>query len=49
MQRAGYNPNAMPAFLSKLVKQSSSPSFLSSHPGARERISVLQRKIAAGQ
>jgi predicted Zn-dependent protease len=49
MQRAGYNPNAMPAFLSKLVNQSSTPSFLSDHPGARERISILQRKIAAGR
>ena len=49
MQRAGYNPNAMPAFLSKLVNQRSTPTFLSDHPGARERISVLQRKIAAGR
>jgi predicted Zn-dependent protease len=49
MQRAGYNPNAMPAFLSKLVNQRSTPTFLSDHPGARERISILQRKIAAGQ
>ncbi|BAY47818.1 peptidase M48 [Scytonema sp. HK-05] len=49
IQRAGYNPNAMPAFLSKLVNQRSTPSFLSDHPGARERISVLQRKIAAGR
>ncbi|MBP5974412.1 M48 family metalloprotease [Brasilonema sp. CT11] len=49
IERAGYNPNAMPAFLSKLVNQRSAPSFLSSHPGAQERISVLKRKIAAGQ
>jgi beta-barrel assembly-enhancing protease len=49
MQKAGYDPRAMPAFLSKLMNQRSVPTFLSSHPGARERISVLQRKIAAGQ
>lgn len=49
IERAGYNPNAMPAFLSKLLTQRSTPSFLSDHPGARERISILQRKIAAGQ
>ena len=49
IERAGYNPNAMPAFLSKLVSQRSTPTFLSDHPGAKERISILQRKIAAGQ
>lgn len=48
IQRAGYNPNAMPAFLSKLLNKSSGASFLSDHPGAKERITVLQRKIAAG-
>lgn len=48
IQRAGYNPNAMPAFLSKLLNQSSGASFLSDHPGTKERIAVLQRKINAG-
>ncbi|MEA5505892.1 M48 family metalloprotease [Halotia wernerae UHCC 0503] len=47
MERAGYNPQAMPAFLSKLLNQNSVPSFLSDHPGTRERIDVLQRKIAS--
>ncbi|MBO3458578.1 M48 family metallopeptidase [Aetokthonos hydrillicola Thurmond2011] len=49
IERAGYNPNAMPQFLSKLLNHSSPPSFLSDHPGAKERIAVLQKKIAAGQ
>lgn len=49
MARAGYDPHAMPAFLSKLLKQSSPPTFLSDHPGTRERIAVLDKKIAAGQ
>jgi beta-barrel assembly-enhancing protease len=49
MQRAGYNPNAMPAFLSKLLNNRSTPTFLSSHPATQERISAIQRKIAAGR
>jgi beta-barrel assembly-enhancing protease len=49
LELAGYDKNAMPAFLSKLLNQRSVPSFLSDHPGAQERISVLQRKIASGQ
>ncbi|MGJ5673162.1 MAG: M48 family metallopeptidase [Nostochopsis sp.] len=49
LQRAGYNPNAMPAFLKKLVNRSSTPAFLSTHPNPRERISVLERKIAGNR
>lgn len=49
MERAGYDPHAMPAFLSKLLKQSSPPAFLSDHPGTRERIDVLEKKIAASR
>ena len=49
MKRAGYNPNAMAAFMKKLVRQSSQPSFLSSHPGTQERISVIERKIRNGR
>ncbi|SRR5579883_194756 len=49
MKRAGYNPNALPAFLSKLLNQSSTPAFLSDHPGSKQRIAVLEKKIAAGQ
>lgn len=47
--RAGYDPHAMPAFLSKLLKQSSPPTFLSDHPGTRSRIAVLDKKIAANR
>jgi predicted Zn-dependent protease len=47
MQQAGYDPNAMPAFLKKLVNRSSRPAFLSTHPNPRERIAVLERRIAA--
>ncbi|MCP6762447.1 MAG: M48 family metallopeptidase [Fischerella sp. CENA71] len=46
LQQAGYDPNAMPTFLKKLVNRSSAPAFLSTHPNPRERISVLERKIA---
>jgi predicted Zn-dependent protease len=49
IERAGYNRNAMPQFLSKLLNQPSQPSFLSDHPGTKERIAILQKKIAAGQ
>lgn len=49
MKKAGYNPNALPTFLSKLVNKSSQPAFLSDHPGAKERIAILHKKIAAGQ
>jgi len=49
IEKAGYDRNAMPAFLRKLLNSSSSPAFLSDHPGTKERIAVLQKKIAAGQ
>ncbi|MDJ0735329.1 MAG: M48 family metallopeptidase [Nostocaceae cyanobacterium] len=49
LQRAGYNPRAMPAFLKKLLRKRSTPTFLSSHPGTRQRITVLERKIATGK
>ncbi len=49
MQKAGYDPNAMPAFLRKLTNRRSVPQFLSTHPNPRERISVLERKIAGNQ
>jgi predicted Zn-dependent protease len=47
--RAGYDPKAMPAFLRKLLNQLSVPTFLSDHPGARERIAVLEKKIASSR
>ncbi|MEC4814255.1 MAG: M48 family metallopeptidase [Scytonema sp. PMC 1069.18] len=49
MRRAGYNPNAMIAFLRKLDTQRSQPAFLSTHPGAKDRIKVLQDRIARNQ
>lgn len=49
LRQAGYNPNAMPEFLRKLVNRSSTPTFLSTHPNPRERITVLERRIAGRQ
>lgn len=46
LTRAGYDPRAMPAFLSKLLQSASAPSFLSDHPGTRERITALEQKIS---
>lgn len=46
LQQAGYDPNAMPAFLKKLASRPSPPAFFSTHPNPRERIAVLERKIA---
>lgn len=48
-RRAGYNPEALPAFLTKLLKYPSPPTFLSDHPATRDRIQALQRQIAANQ
>lgn len=45
LTRAGYDPHAMPAFLSKLLQYSSPPTFLSDHPGARDRIAALEQQI----
>ncbi|GAB1544358.1 hypothetical protein NUACC21_70340 [Scytonema sp. NUACC21] len=49
MQRAGYDPNAMIAFLRKLERQPSQPSFLSTHPATSDRIATIQRRLAANQ
>lgn len=46
LTRAGYDPRAMPAFLSKLLKYPSPPAFLSSHPATRDRITALEQRIA---
>jgi len=43
--QSGYAPSAMPAFMQKLVSSSAVPSFLSTHPAAPERISLLNRNI----
>lgn len=47
MRQAGYDPRASIAFLSKLLRSSSQPNFLSSHPATRDRITALQRQLAA--
>lgn len=43
--RAGYSPYGLVNFLKKLLNQPSPPTFLSDHPGTKERIAVLQKKI----
>lgn len=46
--RSGFAPQALPAFLQKLASKSGNnvPGFLSTHPGANERISALNERIA---
>lgn len=46
LERAGYDPRAMIAFLSKLLNSPSPPTFLSDHPATQDRIAVLERKIS---
>jgi predicted Zn-dependent protease len=46
--RSGYAPQALPAFLQKLASSKSGngvPGFLSTHPGANERIAALNERI----
>lgn len=43
--RTGYAPNAMVAFMQKLVGQASSPSILRTHPAPQDRIVALQQSI----
>lgn len=43
--RAGYDQSAMPAFLQKLLKAPSPPTFLSDHPATSDRIAVLKREL----
>lgn len=47
ISRAGYAPQAMPAFMQKLASKSggSLPGFLSTHPGTNERIAALNEQI----
>jgi predicted Zn-dependent protease len=49
LERAGYSPYGLVAFLKKLLNQQSPPVFLSDHPGTKDRIAVLDKKIASGQ
>lgn len=45
LTRAGYSPSAMVSFMKKLQGRSSVPTFLSTHPGASDRVKALQRQI----
>ena len=47
MIQTGYAPSAMPEFMKKLIRDKSSPEFLSSHPAVTERVANLQRMIPA--
>lgn len=42
---AGYAPSGMPAFMAKLVNSNSPPTFLSTHPGAADRVTALRQAI----
>jgi len=43
--RAGYAESAMVAFMSKLLTQSSPPTFLSTHPATADRIARLRQSV----
>lgn len=43
--RAGYAQSAMIAFMQKLLKQPSIPTFLSTHPATSDRIAALKRQM----
>lgn len=43
--RAGYAQSAAPAFMSKLLRQSSTPTFLSTHPATSDRVARLKQSI----
>ena len=45
LDRAGYASSAMPTFLEKLTRYSSSPTFLSTHPAITDRINRLNNLI----
>ena len=45
MGRAGYDQSGMVTFMQKLVRQSSQPEFLSTHPDARNRVDSLQQRL----
>ncbi|MGD1850587.1 MAG: M48 family metallopeptidase [Cyanophyceae cyanobacterium] len=46
LNRAGYAPQALPNFLRKLLRASSPPTILSTHPNTGDRIALLEAKIA---
>ncbi|MBW4579244.1 MAG: M48 family metalloprotease [Tildeniella nuda ZEHNDER 1965/U140] len=43
--RAGYAQSAAPAFMSKLLKQSATPTFLSTHPATADRVARLKQAV----
>ncbi|MBW4694841.1 MAG: M48 family metalloprotease [Lyngbya sp. HA4199-MV5] len=43
--KAGYAQSAAPAFMSKLMKQSSMPTFLSTHPATADRVARLKQSV----
>lgn len=45
LTQAGYAPSAMVSFMKKLQGRSVIPTFLSTHPGASDRVKSLQRQI----
>jgi beta-barrel assembly-enhancing protease len=45
ISRAGFAPQAMPAFMQKLVSSGGTPSFLNSHPATPDRINALNDQI----
>lgn len=46
LRKAGYAPIAMVNFMKKLVNQGGSvPTFLSTHPNARDRVKILEKEI----
>jgi predicted Zn-dependent protease len=50
LEKAGYAPSGMVAFMEKLLKGGGSvPSFLSTHPATSERINALERAINSGR
>lgn len=47
LRQAGYAPSAMVSFMTKLLRDGSVPSFLSTHPATSDRIARLQPTIRA--
>lgn len=47
IRRAGYSQSAMVSFMSKLLRDGSVPTFLSTHPATSERIARLQQMVSA--
>jgi len=45
LRQAGYAPSAMVAFMEKLLRASSPPTFLSTHPSVSSRIDALESQI----